>query len=499
MNLKRIVILAILSCTLDSLACMPFNPIICKDGKPCFWNSTRQGIIGWLDVPAHVIYHKNQLKVIEANRILALNCNGNIEFIHPCDPDAIIPEGLYCWQSDWKDFTRKKETGYRGLHADSILFEKYRVDKKLSMPLRATPISVKYEFNETKNCWGRFDGARGVFTPWDPQKRENELYGPKFPAEQYIQIDANTCESEFYNIMGVTEPYMREFLGANPDQFEHSVIHRNKLKINEPCRKHVYHYFSPKCTHFESRKTLDRCKTINVISLEELKKKMALKKKSPGKISLRNSSEMPISFAQLKKNVPHEIAIHRLTCFDGLEHHLGDHRTLLSDVQLPEHGTPLELHIARKYYHEPVNLLDKLSKKIKIKDGHITKINKSLKYSDLDKIKVAHCSLANKSAYIFTAIPCVEKTIPAIKPEQTDLFLRAAYESAIRTAIISRKSKLVIIPAQAVNYGHKLDHVLDILSSEELLNLMKNSGLEIIIYVPEITEKYKKLFRQERE
>jgi hypothetical protein len=483
MNLLYLAILVL--CGLNNLtASTYFNPLKSPNGKPHLWSGvTRQGIIGWLDVPAHVIHHKGTYKVIEANRILALQNGSDIQFIHPCNPDIVLPDGLYCWQTDWKNFTSKKETGYRGLHADPILFEKYWKEKKLDAPLRNCPISEKWHYNESKLCWGRFAYNRAQFTPYEPSMGILR-YGSQFPTEQYIQTDARHCQDHFYNIMGVTEYYLREFLGAHPDQFEHEVHHRNELKINNPCAHHVRHYFPPKSELEEL------CSFIHTASCAEITKKI---KKSNRIGALKITENLDLN----ELNGPHT-AVHVLGCFDGHVLDLADAKKLLSEIDLSVHDhIPLELHIARKYYHEPINLLSNLSKKITHKKGLITKVDDSFCQQDCQEIKVAWCTNCTHNTYIITAVPCTTKKAASLTDKHVQLFLKCAYESAIKTAHYLGKKKLICNIAQAQAYGYSSDQIAEILISPEIINYIKDSGVDVIVPAAQITEKYKKILVQQ--
>lgn len=486
MKTTRIIFILLLTSSFESLSCH-FNPIICDNGKPFTWHgAVRQGILGWLDVPSHVLTIKNKDKIIDFDRILVLNSGGCYQFIHPCDPDLILPEGLYCWQSCWRKFTRKKETGYRGLHVDSLLFEKYNKHRKHTdklMPLRPTPMGLAYTFNQEKNQWGRFDQALTRFVPFKPAC-DQLFYGPQFPAEQYIQTDSQFQNQEFYDVMGVTENYMREFLGTEPDQFDYSKDHRHHMKTSMPSTKYTLHYFPLNSPDFSSRKILDTCKALELITLEELRKKTNKKSSKPGKISYEQtgSGQLASVIQGLKSEKPEETVVHVITCFNGLENELGNPLTLLNDVQASDRVTDTHSVIARKYYHEPVNLAQDLEH-LETKHGQVKKIKDEFKAADIAKLKIGWCS-NNKNNYVLTALPCIQKKVK-IPDDIAQEFLQATFESAIRTAVLHEKSKLILCPEQATGYGYKLDKLKSMLKSETLTDLIAASGLQVIIVMPE--------------
>jgi hypothetical protein len=178
--------------------------------------------------------------------------------------------------------------------------------------------------------------------------------------------------------------------------------------------------------------------------------------------------------------------------------HLADAKKLISDIDLSNHDhIPLEFHIARKYYHEPINLLSNLSKKITHKNGHITKVDDSFCEQDCREIKVAWCSGHTHTSYIITAVPCKEKRAASLTDKHLNLFLKLAYESAIKTAQYLGKKKLVCNITQAQAYGYSNDQIAEVLASPEIINYIKDSGLEVIVPAAQITEKYKKMLAQQ--
>lgn len=252
--MKKTVLLLILVAQ-SVQAFIPFNPVIMDDGSAYQWNGSRKGIIGWLDVPSS----KNK----QFDRVLAIKLNdGTYNYVDPTNLDRGIPQGIYYWQS-----TSTKDANFK-----QLVSLKFKPKQNTFFPMKVIPTAAKsFAFNSTKNKYVGYNGNTW-FNDYVPGQHKH----PTTDVQSYFEWNNEDKTMKrldrmgvFYDVMGVTEEYFREFFG-NPAQL--------------PGISQVTQYFSSNATGFKDFQRDTIVPGCEVLTIGNLKSQLKTKKPNANRI-----------------------------------------------------------------------------------------------------------------------------------------------------------------------------------------------------------------------
>jgi hypothetical protein len=485
--------MAIFSC----LAFIPFNPIINpSNGNPLTTKTV--DTVGWLDVPAH--------DKIPFNRVLALKDDNNqIHYLHPTG--VILPKGLFCWQSDWQDYAKNflgKNKAYNGL-ADDFEFLTQEIKKHnrtaAHIGVRNQPNNSPFFVLDTpKKKWIHYNEQNETTTTWDPtQQKYNH---PSIQTSLFFTWNTEDENKKrlfrpwfFYQAMGVTEEYFREFFGNDRKELLKPIDDRDPKKVALPSNEAVARAFPLDSSYFPNRKKfLYVAAHSKIVTIENLQKEVEknaqkkvpsikLSKKKPQitiidgyQIYAKNNNaqaaqeQTSIQYLMGKKEF-NDAVIGAASNFDGLEGGMSKERNpaaLLEGMQwTPTQGEEVAISapanaILLKYYENSLNMLENLTKKINVKEGEISAIDQPLTDDDIPNIAII----------LRDDVPVASSYYSPISRTQTNKDFNTRIEYLNKNHIISRQRdpisifnklgpddiKINLVLASAVDLkGHKGD------------------------------------------
>lgn len=468
-----------------------FNNLIHPDGKPFYFKSDQiEGILGWIDISNHVNKVYNKDKIINEDRIFALKLRDNsYKFVLPSCPNIILPTGLYCWQSSWKKYVELNDTLYQSLTQDICIINKFKQENKPIMYAQANPYGLRFCYDFNTKDWVYHNPKIPISTIYKNSSNE-ELY---FTNES-LSADCNFgIKKQFYETMGVRENYMREYLGAEPDQFNIPLICRTQIRIPNVESEIIRQYFPMQLTLL-NRDIEKLSGEFKIYQPQELKiKKLNKQNSKVTLLKLNNLILRPDNFyssLQLLQMEPdyNDAVFTIFTNFDGLEGFLSDPKSLIEDLKLEQLSTIIANLIFRKYYTS-FNLLKDLKDKIKVKNGIITEIKQYPSQQELEKIKLIFSSnvpiiyeeqIINKINYVFCPIVDLNSLVK-IKSDFVQAILELAIQSACKVAKLNNKKKIVFNLTSLNEYGYLTIDINEKFNSDYFNKIAQQLNIEIIL------------------
>lgn len=483
-----------------------FNPLVNDDGTPLYFKSDSiEGILGWIDVPTHIAKVHQKNKIIESDKILAIKlANNSFKFVLPSCPNIILPVGLYCWQSSWKKYVELNDTLYQSLTRDICIINKMKSENKPIMYAQANPYDFRFCYDFETKKWTYRNPKNPVIIEYKNDCKE--LLNLDF------EIQSQNClialRKQFYDLMGCTENFMREYLGAEPDQFYIPVISRDSIRIPKVEKEIIKQYFPPKLDalkrdvislagevkFYTSSDLAYTYKNKSTNTLDCNKQRNDLKCSQitflePNSLCLKADSYYSLlQHIQMEQNYG-DTVFSIFTNFDGLENNLSDPKSLIEDLNLEEICTTQANLIFRKYYQKDLNLLEDLKDKIKVKDGLITEIKKYPTAQELNKIKILYFkhvpinyygSIINKVNYVFTGIVNLNSKLK-IKTEFINQILINSIQNACAITKLNNKKKIIFNLESLKYFGYDSNYFVREFNCNFFNDLAKKFDLEIII------------------